>query len=100
MGTDLECAPVPGQLALVLKGKEAGSYCVIVRILNHRFVEVADGNIRKFDKAKKKNINHLDLQSYVSPEVQKSLQETGRVTNGKLRFAIAHYLNEIISDNQ
>ncbi|MFD2617400.1 KOW domain-containing RNA-binding protein [Terrilactibacillus laevilacticus] len=86
--------PVPGQIAKILKGREAGSYCVIVNILNDRFVEVADGDKRKFDKAKKKNINHLDLEPYVSNEVYESIKETGRVTNGKIRFAVAQFMNE------
>lgn len=34
----------------------------------------------------------------VSPEVQSSLLETGLVTNGKLRFAIGMYLDEIVTD--
>lgn len=94
MGNDDQAPrPVPGQLVQVLKGKETGSYFVIVRLLNDRFVEIADGNRRRFDNAKKKNISHLNLQSYVSAEVQKSLRETGRVTNGKLRFAVARFLD-------
>lgn len=100
MGSDQAPLPVPGQLARVLKGKETGSYFVIVRLLDRRFVEIADGDRRRFDNAKKKNISHLDLQSYVSVEVQKSLRETGRVTNGKLRFAIAHYLDEEVSNKR
>ncbi|WP_010632287.1 KOW domain-containing RNA-binding protein [Sporolactobacillus vineae] len=98
MGSDQAPLPVPGQLARVLRGKETGSYFVIVRLLDHRLVEIADGDRRKFDNAKKKNISHLDLQTYVSAEVQKSLRETGRVTNGKLRFAIAHFLDESSSN--
>ncbi|MFT8872706.1 MAG: KOW domain-containing RNA-binding protein [Sporolactobacillus sp.] len=88
-----QAQPVPGQLVQVIKGKETGSYFVIVRLLDHRFVEIADGDRRKFDNAKKKNIIHLKLQANVSLEVQKSLVETGRVTNGKLRFAVAHFLD-------
>ncbi|CAM3236087.1 KOW domain-containing RNA-binding protein [Sporolactobacillus spathodeae] len=97
MGSE-QAAPVPGQIAQVLKGKETGSYFVIVRLLDHRFVLIADGDRRKFDNAKKKNISHLKLQTYVSFEVQKSLLETGRVTNGKLRYAIAHFLDEEMSN--
>ncbi|RYL89400.1 KOW domain-containing RNA-binding protein [Sporolactobacillus sp. THM19-2] len=100
MGSDQAPRPVPGQLVQVLRGKETGSFFVIVKLIDDRYVEIADGNRRKFDHAKKKNISHLDLQSYVSVEVQKSLQETGRVTNGKLRFAIAHYLDGRLSNNR
>ncbi|HHW38676.1 MAG TPA: RNA-binding protein, partial [Bacillales bacterium] len=45
-----------------------------------------------------KNINHLEFFDYVSPEVQNSISETGRVTNGKLRFAVSKFVNEQITD--
>lgn len=85
---------MPGQIARILKGRDAGNYCVIVRVVDGRFVEVADGDKRKFDRAKKKNLNHLELQQYVSVEVKNSIDETGKVTNGKLRFAIAKFMDE------
>lgn len=40
---------------------------------------------------KKKNILHLELIPFISSEVVDSLKETGRVTNGKLRFAVMKY---------
>lgn len=93
-----DSTPIPGQLVRVLKGRDAGNYCVVVNVLNSRFVEIADGDRRRFDKAKRKNINHLELQQFVSAEVKNSIHETGRVTNGKLRFAIMKFLNENVSD--
>ena len=94
MVSESDLAPLPGQIARILKGRDAGNYCVIVRVVDNRFVEVADGDKRKFDRAKKKNLNHLELQQYVSQEVKNSIDETGKVTNGKLRFAIAKYMDE------
>ncbi|HSU78836.1 MAG TPA: KOW domain-containing RNA-binding protein [Candidatus Angelobacter sp.] len=95
-----EPIPRPGQIARVLKGRDAGKYCVIVKVLNERFVEIADGDKRKFDRAKRKNINHLELQPFISNEVENSIYETGKVTNGKLRFAISKFLDEQVSDQR
>ncbi|RPJ97994.1 hypothetical protein BSBH6_01324 [Bacillus subtilis] len=44
-------------------------------------VLTADGEMRTLHSPKKKNINHLTLYDCVSPEVQNSINETGRVTN-------------------
>lgn len=85
---------------MVASGRDTGQYGIIVRLLDSRFVLIADGEKRKFDTPKKKNLQHLQLVDYVSPEVQKSIEETGRVTNGKLRFALSKFLNECISDNK
>lgn len=83
-----------GQVVKIRRGRDAGQYAVIVSIEDSRFVMIADGNKRKFDQAKKKNILHLEPQSFISSEVVNSLQESGRVTNGKLRFAVNRFLSE------
>ena len=48
---------------------------------------MADGDKRRFDQPKKKNVLHLEMQPVVSHEVMDSMRETGRVTNAKLRYA-------------
>lgn len=85
--------PQVGQLVKVLKGRDAGAIYVIVGIPDDRFVWIADGNKRKFDASKRKNAQHLELLPIVSSEVVHSLQESGRVTNGKLRHAVLVYQN-------
>lgn len=90
--SESESVPKPGQFVKILRGKDADHFSLIVEVVDRRFVRIADGERRKYDRAKKKNINHLELLNVVSPEVSRSLQETGRVTNGKLRFAVAKFL--------
>ncbi|NLP51107.1 KOW domain-containing RNA-binding protein [Bacillus sp. RO1] len=87
-----------GQIVSITQGRDAGQYAVIIKILDERFVVLADGDKRKFDRPKKKNIHHLEFFDYVSPEVQNSMKETGRVTNGKLRFALTKFVNELVTD--
>lgn len=89
--------PQVGQIVKVLRGRDPGEYAVVIRIEEHRFVWLADGDHRKFDQPKKKNLNHLHLQETISSEVASSIRETGRVTNGKLRFAIAKFV-ELMQD--
>ncbi|WP_042225507.1 KOW domain-containing RNA-binding protein [Oceanobacillus manasiensis] len=90
--------PLIGQVVRIMQGREAGQYAVIIKILEDRYVLLADGEKRKYDRPKKKNLHHIEVMDYISPEVQKSLLETGRVTNGKLRFAIAKFINEVVTD--
>ena len=84
-------SPQVGQLVRILKGKDAGEAAVVIAVVDSRFVYIADGDKRKFDGPKKKNIHHLELMPFISNEVVNSLEETGRVTNGKLRFAVMKY---------
>ncbi|WP_226038448.1 KOW domain-containing RNA-binding protein [Aquibacillus saliphilus] len=95
---DTESSPRIGQVVRILQGREVGQFAIVIQIVDDRFVLLADGEKRKYDRPKKKNSNHIELFNYISPEVQNSLLETGRVTNGKLRFALTKFVNEIVTD--
>lgn len=86
--------PVIGQIVKVLRGRDNGKYAVIIGLVDNRFALIADGDKRKFDQPKKKNLLHLELQDTISSEVVTSIQESGRVTNGKLRYAIAKFVEQ------
>ncbi len=86
--------PRLGQMVRILKGRDAGGIACIIHIEDQRFVLIADGDKRKVDRSKKKNVNHLELFDFISPEVKNSIEQTGRVTNAKLRFAISTFMNE------
>ncbi|PYI50117.1 KOW domain-containing RNA-binding protein [Paenibacillus flagellatus] len=95
---DTAIEPQVGRIVKVLRGREQEKYAVIVRIIDDRFVWIADGDKRKFDQPKKKNLLHLELLDHVSGEVADSIKETGRVTNGKLRYALNKYLESVQSE--
>jgi large subunit ribosomal protein L14e len=90
--------PLIGQVVRIMQGREAGQYAIIIEAVDDRYVMLADGEKRKYDRPKKKNLQHIECMGYISPEVQNSLLETGRVTNGKIRFAIAKFVNEVVTD--
>jgi large subunit ribosomal protein L14e len=81
-------SPKLGQIAKVIRGNEMDRYVVIVGIIDSKFCMVADGQNRKIDHPKKKNILHLQLQDSISQIVLDSIQETGRVTNNKLKCVL------------
>ncbi|RSK25569.1 RNA-binding protein [Bacillus sp. HMF5848] len=87
-----------GQVVHINKGRDSGQIAIVVGIIDDKFILLADGDKRKFDRPKKKNIHHLQVLNYVSPEVQNSIAETGRVTNGKLRFAVTKFVNEHVTE--
>jgi large subunit ribosomal protein L14e len=89
-----EAIPQLGQIVKTLRGRDQGKFAIIVGIEDHRFVWIVDGDKRKFDQPKKKNVLHLQLQDEISSEVMNSLLETGRVTNGKLRYALGKFIEQ------
>jgi large subunit ribosomal protein L14e len=84
--------PQLGQIVKILRGRDLNKYAVIIAIVDQRFLWIADGDKRKFDQPKKKNLLHLQLQDAISQEVVNSLLETDRVTNGKLRYALSKFV--------
>ncbi|MCY8515448.1 KOW domain-containing RNA-binding protein [Bacillus atrophaeus] len=90
--------PEVGQIVRIKQGRETNQLAVVIRIVDHHHVLIADGEKRTFHSPKKKNINHLTLYDCVSPEVQNSINETGRVTNGKLRFSLLKFVREQVTD--
>jgi len=85
---DPESIPQIGQIVRVLRGRDVDNIAIVIAHEGDRFVRIADGDKRKFDSSKKKNILHLECCDFISSEVQDSISQTGRVTNGKIRFAI------------
>lgn len=80
-----------GQIVHILRGREAGNVAIVIGVSDPGFVLLADGDKRKFDRPKKKNIKHVQPTNHVADEVARSLAETGRVTNAKLRYALNQY---------
>ncbi|WP_018131303.1 KOW domain-containing RNA-binding protein [Effusibacillus pohliae] len=87
--------PLIGQIVEVTKGRETGQYAIVVGILSERFVLLADGSKRKFDQPKKKNIQHIRFTGEFAMEVYTSIQQSGRVTNSKLRYCLNRFASQL-----
>lgn len=90
---DEQSAPKIGQIVKILRGRDHGKYGIVIKV-EGRYAYVVDGDKRKFDQPKKKNLLHLEWQKHVSSEVVNSMAESGRVTNGKIRFALNRFFEE------
>jgi len=97
---DADKQPQLGQIVQILRGRDLGKYAIVIGLVDQRFALIADGDKRKFDHPKKKNLLHLQLQNEISDVVVNSLKETGRVTNGKLRYALAKYTDTLQTESQ
>lgn len=83
--------PKLGTVVRTLRGRDQEQYAVVVGFVDSRTVLIADGDKRKFDAPKRKNVLHLEITDFISSEVASSIQETGRVTNGKIRYALLKF---------
>ncbi|WP_019535613.1 KOW domain-containing RNA-binding protein [Paenibacillus ginsengihumi] len=97
---DMSKVPQIGQIVRVKQGRDSGKFAVAIGVADQRHVWIADGDKRKFEQPKKKNLIHLELLPAISSEVADSMAESGRVTNGKLRFALKKYVDESMLEAQ
>jgi len=81
-----------GEIVESMTGRDKGKYSVILGFDGDRLI-LADGDRRKYDKPKRKNARHIRYTGFVAQEVLKAIEETGRVTNAKLRYVLQNYLS-------
>lgn len=74
-----------GRMVISKAGRDRGRPFVIVKVVNERFVLVADGDLRKVSNPKIKNIKHLMLTNRVVPEVVQSLEKGEVLDDNRLR---------------
>ncbi|GAV24666.1 hypothetical protein ciss_05990 [Carboxydothermus islandicus] len=68
----------PGQVVLSTAGRDCGNFYIIYRIINDRYVEVVDGQHRRIENPKKKNVRHLKFLNYRFPD-------DGKLSNPEIR---------------
>ena len=53
--------PALGALCVSLAGHDTGRTYIIVKVIDHEFVEVADGTVRSIKTPKKKRVKHIKI---------------------------------------
>lgn len=80
---------VLGQVVYSKAGRDAGRKFVIVGIIDSAYVLIADGNLRKIEKPKKKKRKHLEMTDEVIKSIGSKLLNGQKVTNADIRKALA-----------
>lgn len=82
----------PGQVVISMAGRDQGRKLVVLKVLDDRYVLVADGELRKTQRPKRKNHVHLQPQNHVDRAVAAKLAEGKAVTDQEVRAALAQIL--------
>lgn len=78
----------PGQIVRSLAGRDKGRYFVVLEVRGDNYALVADGDLRRVEKAKKKNLKHLEFHCYVDQVLYGKLSKGNNVTNRELQRAL------------
>lgn len=78
-----------GQLVTSKAGRDQGRHFLVVEIIDNKFVMVADGDLRKIENPKKKNVRHLVFHETIVEDIKSKLEEDQPLSNEELRAKLA-----------
>jgi ribosomal protein L14E/L6E/L27E len=79
-----------GQLVKSRAGRDKDKSYLVLK-WDHEFVYVVDGNIRRLQNPKKKNVRHLWYTDKVADIIHSKLEEGLKVTNADIRQALHEF---------
>lgn len=78
----------PGQLVYSKAGRDKDRYFLVVGKLDEQHVLIADGDLRKVRKPKKKKIKHLKIFDLVSEQISDKIKNGKKVDDKEIKAAI------------
>lgn len=79
--------PEPGTVVRSRAGRDAGRYFVVLAAVDHQYLLVCDGDLRRIANPKKKKIKHLDIMPVALPIIKEKLKagQIGQVYDAEIR---------------
>ncbi|SHF08789.1 hypothetical protein SAMN02746089_01283 [Caldanaerobius fijiensis DSM 17918] len=80
----------PGQIVKSKMGRDSGRYFIVLAV-DGGYAFIADGELRKVDKPKKKNIKHLLKTNECDEFIRDKILSGKKISNADLRKALEKY---------
>ena len=79
-----------GMVVRSIAGRDKGDLFIVI---SHEgdYAYLANGELRKVDRPKKKKLKHLQPSRTVSEFIKNKLETAGKVTNSEVRKALSEY---------
>ena len=74
-----------GQIVSSKAGRDKDRVFAVVAIIDERYVFIADGDLRKIEKPKKKKVRHLQKYNTVNDELKNKLETGQKIENIELQ---------------
>ena len=81
---------IEGSIVRSIAGRDKGDLFIVLS-REGEYAYLANGELRKVDRPKKKKLKHLQGSNSVSEFIQNKLQITGKVTNSEVRKALSEF---------
>ena len=74
-----------GQVVYSKAGRDSGRKFIVIGFLNEDYALVADGDLRRMDKPKKKKLKHLAFEKEIVIPINEKLTNKQKISNAELR---------------
>lgn len=81
-----------GEIVISKAGRDRGKYYIIIGIYNQNYVKIADGEFKKVEHPKRKNIKHLYSTGDTIRELAIWLENKKRIRNEDLKIFLKDYV--------
>jgi len=88
-----------GHLVSSTRGRDYGRFYLVLGIEDGRRVRVADGEVRKVEKAKRKNVKHLKFYGVTANEVAEKALSGKKIANTDVRNELKSLVNQLYACN-
>nr|WP_207725707.1 KOW domain-containing RNA-binding protein [Clostridium sp. DJ247] len=82
-----------GRVVYSKAGRDKGRVLMILSVLNDKYVNVCDGNLRTIEKPKKKKVKHLTFTMTVAEDVRDMLLSGEKINNVMISKFLQSYDN-------
>lgn len=73
------------------RGRDKGRCFIIIGILDDNHVIIADGDLRKLSRPKKKKLKHLKIFPQIAEEIKAKLEGDGRISDKEVRSILERF---------
>ena len=77
-----------GQFVRSRAGRDQGNIFIITKVIDEKFVEIVDGDLRRIEKPKRKKIKHLNIINELSEVIAEKIADSKKVSNLMVRREI------------
>ncbi len=80
-----------GSIVYSRAGRDEGRYFMVTAILDHTYVSIVDGSVRKLAKPKKKKIKHLKNTGEVLDNIAGKILTSAKIYDAEIFSALRKY---------
>ncbi|MDI6617188.1 MAG: RNA-binding protein [Clostridiales bacterium] len=77
-----------GQIVHSKAGRDKEKCFIVVGIIDNEYVLIADGDLRKIEKPKKKKIKHVIIRDLVAEDIKNKFEYNVKVSNSDLKNSL------------